>query len=149
MEKTSINTAVGIFMVIGIVCLGYLSINLGKLEFFDGDHYMVSAYFTSASGLKKGATVEIAGVEVGRVEKIKLDPNEAKARVDISLVKSVKLQDDVIASVRSRGIIGDKFVLLRPGGSEKIIPPGGAIRETESAIDLEELFSKYVHGQLE
>lgn len=137
-------------MVLGILCLSYLSIRLGKLEFFGGDTYLVTAEFDSVAGLKEGATVEIAGVEVGRVDGIGLAPEQTgRARVQIKINQGVALQDDVIASVRTRGIIGDKFVLLRPGGSEKLIGNGGVIRETESAVDLEELISKYVHGQVD
>jgi phospholipid/cholesterol/gamma-HCH transport system substrate-binding protein len=150
MTKENINIAVGIFMVIGIICLGYLSIRLGKLELLGGDDYRVSAEFDSVAGLKSGASVEIAGVEVGRVEGIGLAPQQTgRARVQLKMQRGVKLQEDVIASVRTRGIIGDRYLLLKPGGSENLIPPGGIIRETESAVDLEELFSKFVHGQVD
>ncbi len=150
MKTTNIDTVVGLFVLIGILCLGYLSINLGKLEFFGGDSYQVKAYFDSVAGLKKGASVEIAGVEVGRVDGISIDPKQgARARVDLSVRKGLKLQDDVIASVRTRGLIGDRYILLKPGGSDTPIEPGGTIRETEPAVDFEELFSKYVHGQVE
>lgn len=150
MKNASIEVTVGVFVLIGILCLGYLSVKLGKLELFGGDHYQVSADFDSVAGLKNGASVEIAGVDVGRVDRITLDPKQnGRARVYIKMRSGINLQEDVIASVRTRGIIGDKFILLKPGGSEVLIKPGGMIRETESAVDLEELFSKYVHGQLE
>jgi len=150
MSKLSIDTAVGVFVVIGMLCLGYLSVRLGKVEIFGGDYYPVAAVFDSVSGLKPGATVEIAGVTVGSVERITLDAKQAgRARVQLKLRSAVKLQDDVIASVRTRGIIGDKFILLRPGGSDTPIKAGGTIRETESAIDLEDLLSKYIHGKVE
>ena len=143
-------TIVGIFVLIGILCLAYLSIKLGKIEILSGDNYQVVAAFDSISGLKDGASVEIAGVEVGRVDEIGLDPaNSNQALVHLQIGKSIQLQDDVIAAVRTRGIIGDKFILLKPGGSERIIAPGGKIRETESAVDLEELLSKYIHGKVE
>jgi phospholipid/cholesterol/gamma-HCH transport system substrate-binding protein len=145
-----LNVMVGVFVVIGILCLGYLSIKLGKLELFGGDNYIVNADFDSVAGLKSGASVEIAGVEVGRVDGIGLDPQQSgRARVKLKMQRGVKLQEDVIASVRTRGIIGDRYVLLKPGGSETLIRPGGVIRETESAVDLEELLSKFVHGQVE
>lgn len=150
MKKSNIDTIVGIFVLIGIVCLSYLSIKLGKMELFGGDYYEVYAEFDSVSGLKKGASVEIAGVEVGRVDRIVLDPKSgAQARVYLDIRSGVKLADDVIASVRTRGIIGDKFILLKPGGAERLVAVGGRIRETESAIDFEELLSKYIHGQVE
>ena len=150
MKKLSLDTAVGVFVLIGILCLSYLSIKLGKIEVLGGDYYRVAAVFDSVSGLKPGASVEIAGVEVGSVEKIFLDPKQpGRARVILKLHGSVKLSEDVIASVRTRGIIGDKFILLKPGGSEMLILAGGTIRETESAVDLEELLSKYIHGQVD
>jgi len=150
MKKENINIAVGIFMVVGMICLGYLSIKLGKLELFGGDDYLVTADFDSVAGLKSGASVEIAGVEVGRVDSIGLDPKQTgRARAYFKMRRGVKLQEDVIASVRTRGIIGDRYVLLKPGGSDTLIAPGGTIRETESAVDLEELFGKFVHGQLD
>jgi len=150
MKKLTLDTAVGVFVLAGILCLSYLSLKLGKVELFGGDYYRVAAVFDSVSGLKPGASVEIAGVAVGSVESISLDAKQqGRARVILKLLGKVKLQDDVIASVRTRGIIGDKFILLRPGGSETQIRAGGTIRETESAVDLEDLLSKYIHGQVD
>lgn len=149
MRKLGLDTAVGIFVLVGILCLSYLSIKLGKIEVLGGDYYRVAALFDSVSGLKPGASVEIAGVQVGTVEKIALDSKQGRARVTLKMRGEVKLQEDVIASVRTRGIIGDKFLLLKPGGSETPIRAGGTIRETESALDLEELLSKYIHGQVD
>jgi phospholipid/cholesterol/gamma-HCH transport system substrate-binding protein len=149
MKKASLETIVGIFVLIGLVCLAYLSIKLGKMELFGGNHYQVYADFDSASGLKTGASVEVAGVEVGRVSKITLDPGDGdKARVYLQIQGGVKLQDDVIAAVRTSGIIGDKFIQLKPGGSDRMIAAGGRIRDTESSVNLEELISKYIHGQV-
>ncbi len=89
-------------------------------------------------------------MDVGQVGRIILDPkNDSKARVYLLIRKGVKLQDDVIAGVRTSGIIGDKFIQLKPGGSDKLLADGGRIRETESAVDLEELLSKYIHGQVD
>lgn len=150
MKRASLETIVGIFMLIGIFCLAYLSIKLGKMEFFGGNYYPVYADFDSVSGLKNGASVEIAGVEVGRVERIILEPKgNDRAKVYLKIQGGVKLTEDVIAAVRTRGIIGDKFIQLKPGGAEKILANGGRIRETESAVDLEELVSKYIHGKVE
>ena len=149
MKKSNLELAVGIFMLVGILCLGYLSIKLGKMELGGGDTYPLYAEFDSVSGLKQGAFVEIAGVEVGRVETIAFLPAKGVARVNLRISSGVKLQDDVIAAVRTRGIIGDKFVKLKPGGSDKTLTSGGRIRETESSVDIEELLSKYIHGKVE
>lgn len=150
MEKARLETIVGIFVLVGILCLGYLSIKLGKMELIGGDYYEVSANFDSISGLRTGASVEIAGVEVGRVERIELDEKEGyTAKVTFRIDSGVDLQDDVIASVRTRGIIGDKYILLKPGGSDRLLKNGGRIRDVESAIDFESLISKFIHGKVE
>lgn len=149
MKNVTLETVVGIFVLIGIICLGYLSIKLGKMEILGGDYYEVYAEFDNVSGLKKGASVEIAGVEIGRVDRITLNSGKEKAKVYLRVDTNVKLQDDVIAAVRTRGIIGDKFIRLKPGGSDVFVKVGGKIRESESSIDLEELVSKYIHGKVE
>ena len=149
MKKSNLELAVGLFMLIGICCLCYLSVKLGKMEIMGGDTYPLYAEFDSASGLKQGAFVEIAGVEVGRVDSIVFIPAKSVARVNLRINAGVKLQDDVIAAVRTRGIIGDKFLKLKPGGSEKLLASGARIRETESSVDIEELLSKYIHGKVD
>jgi phospholipid/cholesterol/gamma-HCH transport system substrate-binding protein len=145
-NHTRTEVVVGVFVLVGIACLGYLAIKLGKLEVMGSSGYVVLADFPSVAGLKLGDPVEIAGVKVGRVEAIQLADD--RARLQLRLQDGVKLQDDVIASVRARGLIGDKFVLLSPGGSDKIIPPGGKIRETESPPDIPDLIGKIVAGDL-
>lgn len=146
MENTKLEFIVGVFVLVGIVCLGYLSIKLGKLELIGGDVYEVVAQFNTASGLKNGSSVEIAGVEVGRVRAITL--NEDRAAVTLAVDNKVKLYTDTIASIKTRGIIGEKFLALSPGGGGDPLKPGDTIRDTESGLDLEELVSQYVHGNV-
>ena len=146
MKNSRTDLIVGVFVLVGIICLGYLAIRLGKLELFGSNGYVVYANFASVAGLKLGDPVEIAGVRVGKIESIGLADD--RARVGIRLDPQVKLQDDVIASVRARGLIGDKFVLLTAGASDKTIPPGGTIRETESPPDITDLIGKVVGGDL-
>jgi len=149
MNMAKLEVTVGIFMLIGMLCLGYISIKLGKMEIMGGDYYTVSAVFDSVSGLKPGARVEVAGVEVGKVERISLDPKSGdQAVAHLKIKTGVNITDDVIASVRTSGIIGDKFIKLKPGGSDKFLTNNGKIRETESAIDIEELVSKFIHGKV-
>jgi phospholipid/cholesterol/gamma-HCH transport system substrate-binding protein len=145
-NHTRTEIVVGFFVFVGIACLGYLAIKLGKLEVLGSSGYTISADFPSVAGLKNGDPVEIAGVRIGRVEAIRLADD--RARLDLRIQDGVKLQDDVIASVRSRGLIGDKFVLLTPGASDKVIPAGGKIRETESPPDITDLIGKFVGGDL-
>jgi phospholipid/cholesterol/gamma-HCH transport system substrate-binding protein len=146
MERTKVNVAVGLFLVLGILALGYLSIRLGKVSFLGGSGYAVTADFPSVGGLKAGSGVEIAGVLIGRVESIGLA--DYQARVVLRLNSGVKLQDDSIASIKTKGLIGEKYIRISPGGSDKIIPPNGRIREVEAPVDLEELISKYIFGKV-
>jgi len=150
MNSAKLELTVGIFMLIGILCLGYLSIKLGKMELMGGNNYRITARFDSVSGLKPGARVELAGVEIGTVEKIGLsNATGDQAMVTLKIRDGITITDDVIASVRTSGIIGDKFIKLKPGGSDQVLKNGGKIRETESAIDIEELVSKFIHGNVD
>lgn len=146
MERAKLELVVGVFVLVGLACLAYLSIKLGKLEVIGGDNYVVEAEFTSASGLKSGASVEIAGVEVGRVKGIALQAD--RAMVALAIQNGVKLYSDSIASIKTRGIIGDKYVALSVGGGGDPLKEGEKIRDTESGLDLEELVSQYVHGKV-
>ena len=147
MNNTKLELIVGIFVLAGIVALTYLAVKLGKLEVISGgNHVEVSADFDSVAGLKTGATVEIAGVQVGHVKKIGL--NGDRALVVFSLNPGVKLYGDSIAAIKTRGLIGDKYVSISPGGSQKEIPPGGKIRDTESGVDLEALIGEFIHGNV-
>jgi len=145
-KQSRIEIVVGIFVLVGIVCLAYLAVRLGKLEVLGNSGYHVYADFPSVAGLKVGDPVEIAGVRVGRVDSIGLA--EDRARLTLRIDDRVKLQEDCIASVRSRGLIGDKFVLITSGASDKIIAAGGKIRETESPPDITDLIGKLVGGDL-
>lgn len=144
MRKFNIEIAVGLFVVAGFLCFAWLAIRLGDVGIFDPPTYPVVAEFGSVSGLKPGAIVEIAGVQVGKVTRIQLNTEKYEAKVEMSIQKGVALQADSIASIRTAGIIGDRYVDISPGGSEQLIGPGGRIVETESAINLESLVSKYI-----
>jgi phospholipid/cholesterol/gamma-HCH transport system substrate-binding protein len=146
MEQTRINAAVGIFLVLGIVALGYLSIKLGRVSLFGGSGYVVSADFPSSAGLKVGANVEIAGVAVGRVESIGLRNDQA--HVVIRVQPQIKIAEDAIVSIKTKGLIGERYVNISPGGSERTVPPHGRLKEVEPPVDLEELISKYVFGKV-
>ncbi len=144
MKRFSLETAVGIFMIAGFLCFAYLSVRLGGVSIFGDETYSVTARFGSVSGLKPGAAVEISGVRVGKVTTIKLDGDEYQAIVAMEIDRDVKIQEDSIASIRTAGIIGDRYVDISPGGMDELVEPGGEIVETESAINIEELISKYM-----
>ncbi|TYO98721.1 phospholipid/cholesterol/gamma-HCH transport system substrate-binding protein [Geothermobacter ehrlichii] len=144
MKRFNIEMAVGLFLVLGFLCFAYISVKLGDVRLFNHTTYTVNARFSSVSGLKVGANVEIAGVRIGRVKAIRLDPDEYEAIVNMEIDNGVELQDDCIASIRTAGIIGDRYISISPGGSPDLIEPGGEIEETEPAINIEELISKYI-----
>jgi len=139
---------VGLFVLIGILCVAYLTVKLGRMEIGRGDGYTLQARFSSVTGLRTGAEVEIAGVNVGRVTGIHLDKDQSAAVVVMKINSSVRLTDDVIASVKTSGLIGDKYIDLAPGGSGDPLSPGDTITDTESAVDIEALISKYVFGKV-
>jgi phospholipid/cholesterol/gamma-HCH transport system substrate-binding protein len=126
------------------VAFAFLAVKLGGIGDVSAGHYMLKARFQSSSGLKEGADVEVAGVVVGKVLNIRFDPAEYESVVELSIPNDVHLQDDAIASVRSTGLIGGKFVKITPGGSDVILQPGETISETESSVSLEELIGKYI-----
>lgn len=146
MKRFNLEVTVGLFVVIGLLALAYLSIRLGQLQLGVGHTYTLTAVFTSVAGLKLAAGVEIAGVQVGQVEDIHLQNYEAV--VTLRLNNAVQLQEDAIASIRTRGLIGDKYIRLSPGGSDRIIPPGGRIREVEAPVDFEDLLGQFIQGKL-
>ena len=147
MRKIDLELIVGLFVLIGIISLGYISVKLGKMEWVGGGGYQVTAVFPSVAGLKVGALVEIAGVEVGRVKDITLD-DDYQARVILDINNGIELQDDSIASIKTKGLLGEKYVEIVPGGTDEIIEKGGKIQDTEPPIDLEELISKFIFGKI-
>lgn len=146
MKKYAMETMVGVFVLAGLLCVAYLTVKLGKLEVLGGNSYPVTARFKDVTGLKNGAAVEMAGVRIGRVSGITLDPKAHMAMVTLDIQKGIGLTDDSIASIKTSGLIGDKFVKLSPGGSDALLGPGGLLVETESSVDLGDLIGKYVFG---
>jgi phospholipid/cholesterol/gamma-HCH transport system substrate-binding protein len=146
MKKIDLELAVGFFLLLGIFSLAYISIKLGKLEVLGGKGYIVYARFEQDGGIKIGAPVEIAGVAIGKVKSIKL--NEYQAQLEFVINEGVIIQEDAIASIKTKGLIGEKYVQITPGGSEKNITDGGKITETESAVDIESLIAKYIFGKV-
>lgn len=149
MKKYSMETLVGIFVFAGLLCTGYLTVKLGKMQVVGGDFYSLKASFDSVAGLKSDSSIQMAGVEVGRVGKIYYDPDSQRAVVELKIKKNIPVQDDCIASVKTSGLIGDKYISILPGGSPDILHNGDVITDTESAIDIESLLGKYVFGSVD
>ena len=144
MKKINTEFVVGLFMLTGFLAFAYLSAQMGEFSIFSLEkNYQIEAEFDNASGLKVGATVEIAGVTVGKVSEISLG-KENLAKVALLINQDVKVSADAIASIRTQGLIGDKYIKIIQGADEEMLKDGGAIFDTESAIDFEELVSKYI-----
>jgi phospholipid/cholesterol/gamma-HCH transport system substrate-binding protein len=145
MKKSSIEIMVGLFMIAGFLAFAYLAFNLGEVDVLSGSrNYTVKAEFANVSGIKKGATVQVAGVVVGKVTELSLD--NQYAILDLEIDKTVKIPSDSIASVKSQGIIGDKFIQISLGADEEMLAEGEVIVDTESSVDIESLISKFAFG---
>jgi phospholipid/cholesterol/gamma-HCH transport system substrate-binding protein len=148
MKKYTMETIVGIFVVIGLLCIGYMTVKLGKVDFLGDNSYSLIAKFTSVAGLRVGNPVNILGIEVGRVDKITMDQANQKAVVEIRIKKGVKVYDDAIASIKTEGLIGDKYLSIDPGGGGTLLADRGVITNTQAAINIEEMISKYAFGEV-
>ncbi len=144
MKRLNVEFAVGLFLLAGLGSLFYLAVKLGDVGVLDDGTYTLQARFSSTSGLKQGAYVEVAGVRVGKVTRIELDPQQYQSVVYLSLPRTVRIQEDSIASIRTSGILGDRYVKLTPGGADEYLEDGGQIIDTEASINIEELISKYM-----
>jgi phospholipid/cholesterol/gamma-HCH transport system substrate-binding protein len=147
MKESNIELSVGAFVLLGAAAIVWFAIQAGAGVALVGSTYEVNARFTNIGGLKTGSQVLIAGVPVGRVEKIDLDPQYA-AIVHMNVSQRVRLPSDTIASIKTSGLIGDKFIALAPGADSGSISPGGTITDTESAVDLESLISRFAFGNV-
>jgi phospholipid/cholesterol/gamma-HCH transport system substrate-binding protein len=148
MKNRTIEFLVGCFVLLGLVAVLYLAIQVGSARFFGGDSYTLEARFSSASGVNAGSRVEIAGVRIGTVKQVVLSENYY-AIVTLDLPNHIQLDDDTIASVKTAGLIGDRFIDLSPGGSGFPLEPGDMIVDTESALDIESLISRFALGGID
>ena len=148
MKKYAMETTVGIFVTIGVLLMGYMTVKLGHVSFLGDNYYTLSAPFTSVSGLRIGSAVYVLGIEIGRVEDVSMDQESQKAIVVMKIQKGVKIYDDAIASIKTEGLIGDKYISIDPGGGGTLLASDGTITETQPAIDIAELIGKYAFGEV-
>ena len=148
MNKYAVETTVGIFLVFGLLCIGYMAVKLGHVSLFGDNAYSLFARFTTVSGLRVGSSVNMLGIEVGRVERLTMDQKDQEAVVEIRIQKDIKVYDDAIASIKTEGLIGDMFLSIDPGGSGKLLEHGGTITETQPAVDMVDLIGKYAFGEV-
>lgn len=148
MQKYSKESVVGIFVLIGMACIGYMTITLGDLGLFEDNSYPLTARFTQVTGLRSGSVVNMLGIEVGRVGKMTMDQDKQLAVVELRIQKGVKVYDDAIASIKTEGLIGDRYVSIDAGGSGAELKPGDTITETEAPADIMDMVSKYAFGDV-
>jgi phospholipid/cholesterol/gamma-HCH transport system substrate-binding protein len=115
MKKYTMETTVGIFLVFGLLCVGYMTVKLGHVSLFGDDTYPLVARFSSVTGLRAGSIVYITGIEVGRVENLAMDQQNQKAVVEMRIRNGIKIYDDAIASIKTEGLIGDMHLSIDPG----------------------------------
>ena len=141
--------SIGLFILIGLGCTAYLAMTQANTTFFSGDSYMISAKFTAVNGLRPGSNVEISGVAVGKVADITLDQTLYQAVVTMQVQNAVGIPVDSVAAIKTSGLIGDKYVSITPGADDAMLETGGVIQDTQAALDIEEMISKYVFGSVE
>ncbi|UCF93530.1 MAG: outer membrane lipid asymmetry maintenance protein MlaD [Desulfobacterales bacterium] len=149
MKKYSKETVVGIFVVVGLLSIGYMTVKLGKIGVLGDDRYALYARFNRVTGLRIGNPVTMLGLEIGRVDGFTMDQKDLVAVVELKINKGIQIYDDAIASIKTEGLIGDKYVSVDPGGGGDLLPPGGTITDTESPVDIQDLISKYAFGEVE
>ncbi len=145
MKQLKLEFFVGLFVIVGLVAVSYMAIKMGNFRILEEqNYYTLTGRFDSVSGLKEGAAVELSGVKVGRVLNIEYDIKRYEAVVLMEMPQNIQLPTDSIASIRTSGIIGDKYIKVTIGGEEDMLQAGGTFEQTESALDIEELISKFV-----
>ena len=149
MNRRKIEIATGLFVLLGIAAIAYLAFTIGDVRLFTNGSYPLKARFTNITGLNVGSDVRISGVAVGKVTGIEMDPTTFYAEVEFEMPKRIKLDDDTIASIRTKGLIGDKFLSLLPGASGIPLEPGELIVDTESVVDIESLISRIAFGTMD
>ena len=148
MKKITHETVVGIFVIFGLLCLGYMTVKLGNVSIFGDDSYALYARFSSVSGLRVGNPVEMLGMEIGRIADFQMDQEDQVAVVELKIRNGIQIYDDAIASIKTAGLIGDKFVSIDAGGGGDLLKGGDTIEETESPMDIGELIGKYAFGDV-
>ena len=146
LPKRSFSTEffVGLFALLGVAAGAYQAIGLGGLRLFESNRYKIYAEFDNVSGLKSGAPVEVAGVPVGNVTNIVF--KEPVAIVTLAVDRSIKLHDDDVIAVHTKGIIGDKYLKISQGSSDILVNEGDTVVETESVVDFEDILGKVINN---
>jgi phospholipid/cholesterol/gamma-HCH transport system substrate-binding protein len=142
-EYKKIEMIVGAFVLVGIISISWMAVKLGQIGGIGASGYVLEAVFTDAGGMRSGSDVMMAGVVIGRVGDVVVN-DDSEAKLTLLIDDGIPVTSDAIASVRTKGIIGERYVRITQGGDDEILKAGDEIEETESAINIEDLVSKYI-----
>ena len=148
MKKYTMETTVGLFVLVGLIAIGYMTVKLGKIPLFGGDTYLLYARFASVDGLRVGSSIEVYGLQVGTVDSLRLDQQRQMAITALKLNADVKVYDDASATIKTSGLIGDKYIKIDPGGAGDQLKPRSFITQTSVPADIEDLIGKYAFGSV-
>lgn len=148
-KSTPLYLSIGLFIILGLASTAYLALTLANTTLFSHAHYLIQAKFTAVNGLRAGSNVEISGVYVGKVTDITLDPTLYQAVVTMQIQNNVAIPEDSSAAVKTSGLIGDKYINITPGGDDEVLKDGDLLMDTQAALDIEELISKYLFGSID
>jgi len=138
-----VEMTVGVFVIVGLLAISWLAIKVGQGGGLGSSGYPLIANFTDAGGVRKGSDIMMAGVVIGRIDSVQLTENDHATMV-LRVNEGVEITVDAFAAVRTKGIIGDRYIRITQGMEDDSLEPGGEIEETESAINIEDLISKYI-----
>jgi phospholipid/cholesterol/gamma-HCH transport system substrate-binding protein len=147
-EYKKIEMIVGAFVLAGIISISWMAVKLGQIGGIGASGYMLEAIFTDAGGMRSGSDVMMAGVVIGRVGDVAVN-DDSEARLTLLIDDGIPVSADAIASVRTKGIIGERYIRITQGGDTEMLQGGDEIEETESAINIEDLVSKYIFSSSE
>lgn len=148
-NNSSMHLSIGLFIIVGLACTAYLAMTLANTTFFSGDSYTITAKFTAVNGLRTGSSVEISGVTVGKVSNIILDQTLYQAVITMNIQNSIGVPVDSTAAIKTSGLIGDKYISIIPGADDVLLKDKEVLMDTQAALDIEEMISKYVFGSVE
>ena len=148
-KKNVYESIAGMFVFVGLIVLVYMTVSLGNISLFDDNFIVLKARFNTVTGLRVGNPIEMYGIEIGHVGELTIDDQVQMAMATLNIQKSAQIYSDAIASIKTAGLIGDKFISIDPGGSGKILNHNDIIINTESPVDINDLIGKYAFGSVD
>ncbi|MEJ2039178.1 MAG: outer membrane lipid asymmetry maintenance protein MlaD [Desulfosarcinaceae bacterium] len=148
MKKYKQETWIGLFMIIGLASVVYLAVQLGNVSLFGTNTYPLKADFTTVGALRSGNSVTLMGIDIGQVTGMSIDEDRRLAIVHFRVEKNITIYSDAIASIKTRGLIGDNYLSIDPGGAGDQLKPGGTITETVPPVNLNDVIGKFAFGSV-